>query len=184
MRIKTTIAAVLLATVFNANSQAMAYEQAFTKTPEGEVAVRTLPAGRILSTTTDGSYFEQSGTLFNRLFGYIRDNDVSMTVPVEGDLDRAAMRFYTGSDAPPNLSETDVVAVEEVPERTVASVGGRGSYSERNLKGALDQLQAWLAAQESWVAAGEPYAVYWNGPFTPWFMKRFEIHVPVAEAGS
>ncbi len=28
-------------------------------------------------------------------------------------------------------------------------------------------------------AAGEPFAVYWDGPFKPWFMKRAEVHVPV-----
>jgi hypothetical protein len=25
----------------------------------------------------------------------------------------------------------------------------------------------------------DPYAVFWNGPYVPPFMKRFEIHVPV-----
>jgi len=37
----------------------------------------------------------------------------------------------------------------------------------------------WLAAQPTVEAAGEPYAVYWNAPYVPPFMKRFEVHVPV-----
>jgi len=182
MRVKTTITAVLMAAMLSAHPAAMAYEQAFPKTPEGEVTVRTLPAGRIMTTAAEGSYFEQSGRLFSRLFDYIRANDVSMTVPVEGDLDRAAMRFYAGSDAPGDLADTDAVRVETVPERTVASIGGQGAYSEGNLKDALGRLEAWLISQDRWRADGEPYAVYWNGPFTPWFMKRFEVHLPVAEA--
>ncbi len=28
---------------------------------------------------------------------------------------------------------------------------------------------------------GEPYAVYWNGPFTLWFLKQFEVHLPVRQ---
>ena len=46
----------------------------------------------------------------------------------------------------------------------------------------VSELEAWLASQNAWRAAGAPYAVFWNGPFTPWFMKRFEVHVPVEPA--
>ena len=31
-------------------------------------------------------------------------------------------------------------------------------------------------------AAGEAYGVYWNAPYVPFFMKRFEVHVPVKKA--
>jgi hypothetical protein len=32
------------------------------------------------------------------------------------------------------------------------------------------------------VAAGEAYAIYWNSPFVPGFLKRYEVHVPVEPA--
>jgi DNA gyrase inhibitor GyrI len=157
----------------------MAYEQAFEKTPVGEIEVRVLPPARLLVSEMRGKYFDRSGTLFNRLFDYIKQNRVSMTVPVEGDVDQAAMRFHLGSDAPLALDETDLVRIEIVPERRVASIGGKGSYKKDNVNQARARLEDWLNAQEAWVPAGDPYAVYWNGPFTPWFMKRFEVHIPV-----
>jgi hypothetical protein len=35
---------------------------------------------------------------------------------------------------------------------------------------------------EDWVASGEPYAGYRDVPLIPWFIKRFEVHVPVLPA--
>ncbi len=158
----------------------MAAEQAFDKTPVGEMRIRELPPARLLSTETDGTYFDKSNQLFGRLFEYIKSNDVAMTVPVEGGLDAAVMRFYTGSTSPETLADTDSVRVVEVPARTVAAIGGSGAYSESNLAEALDKLTLWLEDQVEWRVVGDPYAVFWNGPFTPWFVKRFEVHVPVA----
>ena len=40
-------------------------------------------------------------------------------------------------------------------------------------------LLAWLAARPDVEAAGAPYGVYWNAPYVPPFLKRFEVHVPV-----
>ncbi len=161
----------------------MAYEQAFSKTPVDEIVVRQLPSGRWLATEMPGDYFARSDRLFMRLFDYIRDNDVAMTVPVEGTLEGAGMRFYAGNGAPPGLSDTGTVRIVDVPARQVVSIGGRGSYNEENLAEARVRLTQWLAEQTEWVGAGEPYGVFWSGPFTPWFVKRFEVHLPVQAAG-
>ncbi|MBL9203852.1 MAG: hypothetical protein JNN01_02105 [Opitutaceae bacterium] len=64
----------------------------------------------------------------------------------------------------------------------VASRGAEGSYSRRNFEATRDALIAWLARQPGVVVDGEPYAVYWHGPFTPWFAKRSEVHIPVRMA--
>ena len=156
-----------------------AYEAAFEKTPVDQIEVRTLPAARLLAVEAQGSYFEHSNGLFKQLFNYISDNDISMTVPVEGRLDRAQMRFYLGQDAPDRPSDTDAVQVIDVPSRMVASIGGQGSYGESNVGEARKRLESWLAIQDQWAAGGEPYAVFWDGPFTLWFMKRFEVHIPL-----
>jgi DNA gyrase inhibitor GyrI len=71
------------------------------------------------------------------------------------------------------------VEVIEIPERRVASLGARGSYSARNFRDTRDELLAWLAKRTDVAASGEPYAVYWNGPFTPGFLKRYEVHIQV-----
>jgi DNA gyrase inhibitor GyrI len=75
--------------------------------------------------------------------------------------------------------ETEAVRVVDEPARWVASFGARGAYTETNVNEARQQLTAWLDRQSEWRAEAEPYVVFWNGPFTLWFMKQFEIHVPV-----
>ncbi|MFP4157510.1 MAG: hypothetical protein ACLFU4_07830 [Opitutales bacterium] len=41
------------------------------------------------------------------------------------------------------------------------------------------ELRAWLEQNEEFHAAGEARGIFWNGPFTPGFLKRFEVHLPV-----
>jgi hypothetical protein len=77
-----------------------AYESAYEKTLVGSIEVRELPAGRWITTKVVGRYFERADGLFMRLFDYIKANDISMTVPVQGGLTNAEMRFYLHEDAP------------------------------------------------------------------------------------
>ncbi|MGR8920109.1 MAG: SOUL family heme-binding protein [Gammaproteobacteria bacterium] len=165
-----------------ASGVTMAIDEAFPKTPVDEIRVRTLPPGRVLETHASGSYFDQTGKLFRRLFRYIDANDVDMTTPVEGALGTPVMRFHVGADAPAALADTGEVRVRVVPERTVAALGAKGSYREARVREKTAELHAWLEQNADWQAAGPAYGVFWNGPFTPWFLKRFEIHIPVAAA--
>ena len=76
----------------------------------------------------------------------------------------------------------DGVEVVQVPERRVAAHGFRGSYSAKNFAEARDTLLAWVKSRPDLKSVGEPYAVYWNGPFTLGFLKRFEVHLPLEPA--
>lgn len=169
---------IFIVTLFGAFN-IMAAEEIFNRTPEGEIQVRTLPAARWITTETDGSYFDNSGNLFGRLFNFIRMNNISMTVPVEGDLSRAQMRFYISKEVDKVYADTDNVRVVDVPERTVVSLSARGSYSENNVIAARKKLEDWLRQQTDWQADGPAYVVFWNGPMTLWFLKHFEIHIPL-----
>ncbi len=161
------------------STNSMATEEIFTRTPEDTIQVRTLPAARWMTASSSGSYFQNSGNLFGKLFNFIRDNDVSMTVPVEGNLTHAEMRFYVGQSDKRNLADTDEVRVIDVSERKVVSMGATGSYSEENIKDVYSKLKKWLASQSEWIADGAPYAVFWNGPMTLWLLKHFEVHIPI-----
>ena len=66
-----------------------------------------------------------------------------------------------------------------MPARFVASIGGKGSYSREKFEKARAALIRWLTLRKDVEPMGAAYAVYWNGPFTPWFLKRYEVHVPV-----
>ena len=162
-----------------------AYEKAFEKTPVGESRVLELPAAKVLVTEMDGGYFSNSNKLFSRLFRYIRKNKVAMTVPVEAEMKPGRMKFYVGSgDAKRTLKASDRVEVLDVPARTVAAIGARGGYSRGNFEEARDTLKTWIEGNPELTATGDAYAVYWNSPFVPWFLKRFDVHIPVTQGKS
>ena len=157
-----------------------AYEQAFPKTASGTYEIKTLPEARLIASKTDGAYFEGNNGLFRPLFRYIQANDIAMTTPVEAEMDPGVMYFYIGSDVDEAvLQETDRVSVHSAPERMVASLGVRGSYSESNFEEASIKLKEWLRKNKDYKAIGEPRGIFWNGPYVPGFIKRFEVHIPV-----
>ena len=158
----------------------MAYEQAFDPTDPGVIELKELPAGRLLESVSNGSYFDSSNGLFRPLFNYIQKNDIAMTTPVEARVDPGAMYFWVSKEQEAKAKEsTPNVRVIDVPKRQVLAVGGRGSYSESNFKKSKAILMDWLEKHPEFEAVGEPFGVYWNGPFTPWFMKRYEVQVEV-----
>lgn len=161
-------------------SSAMATEQAFPPSPVDAAELKTLPAGVLLKASAKGNYFDQSNRLFGPLFRYISSHDIAMTTPVEAKIEGAEMYFWVAkSEASKVAGSTGDVEVVQIPERWVASLGARGSYSAQNFAKARDSLVAWLSERKDVEATGAPYAVYWNGPFTPGFLKRFEVHIPV-----
>lgn len=159
---------------------AMATEQAFPPTAPGVTEVKTLPAGVLLMSAGRGNYFEQSDGLFRPLFRYISRHNIAMTTPVEARINEAAMYFWVAESQHAKVAGSEgTVEVQRIPERRVASLGAKGSYSRGNFEQARDRLAAWIAEQPDLEATGEAYGVFWHGPFTPWFAKRFEVHVPV-----
>ena len=166
--------------LFAVSASLMATEQAFPPSPVGTSELKTLPAGVLLKASGQGNYFDQSNGLFRPLFNYISAHDIAMTTPVEAKIDGAAMFFWVAQSQRAKVAgSANGVEVMEIPERAVASLGARGSYSAQNFSKIRDELLAWLAARKDVEAAGPPYGVFWSGPFTPGFLKRFEVHVPV-----
>lgn len=82
--------------------------------------------------------------------------------------------------SPKTLPEGVVVLTR--PERLVVSHGGRGGYSRSHFEEARAAALAWLATRPDLTADGPAYAVYWNSPFMPGFLKRYEVHIPVHPA--
>ena len=70
------------------------------------------------------------------------------------------------------------VQLREVPAATWAVIRYSGSWSQSNYQEHLDALKA--ALQTAGVATqGEPVLARYNGPLTPWFMRRNEIWLAV-----
>ena len=161
----------------------MAAPQAFAPTEVGVSEFKTLPAGVLLKAQGQGNYFSESNRLFRPLFNYISTHNIAMTTPVEAKIDEAAMYFWVAQSEQSKVAGSGAgVEVLEIPERRVASLGARGSYSAANFAKTREALTAWLSTQPGVEAAGPAYGVYWNGPFTPGFLKRFEVHLPVRAA--
>jgi effector-binding domain-containing protein len=159
-----------------------AVEEAYPRTVPGDLELKTLPAARWMRTESSKDYFASDNGLFMKLFRYIDSNKIPMTAPVEAGIKPGTMVFYMdeASAKRSDLAETPQVKFSSVPERRVAAIGIRGSYSRENYDEALAELRAWLEKRTDVKAAGEPYAVYWNSPFVPFFLKQSEVHIPVA----
>lgn len=160
---------------------ASAYEAAYPMTAAGFCEIKKLPASSVLRTSSRGEYFEENNGLFMRLFQTINQNKVPMTVPVEAKMRPGTMVFYldTASAKRKDLQLPPGVLRQTLPPRSVASIGIRGGYTKESYESNLAKLRTWLGTQPKWRVVGEPYAVYWNGPFTLPPFKRSEIHLPV-----
>ncbi|MAH14063.1 MAG: hypothetical protein CMO33_10050, partial [Verrucomicrobia bacterium] len=149
-------------------NHSFAYESMHEKTPVGKIVVVDLPARTALETSTDKSYFSENNGLFRKLFRYINQNDISMTTPVEADIKPGKMRFFVGTkDLAKNFKDSDQVKIRKLAKQKVVSIGIRGGYTEKRFQENLKSLNKWLAGNSKYEAVGEPYGVYWNGPFVP-----------------
>jgi hypothetical protein len=167
---------LLLLSTFNL----MGFEAMHEKTPVGEIKVLQLPARTALEANTGQSYFSENNGLFRTLFRYISKHDLSMTTPVEAEIEPGRMRFFVGGkDANKSRPTTDSVTVRKLEPMQVLAIGIRGSYDEENFRENRDRLLRWIDEQTTYEPAGAPYAVYWDGPYIPWFLKRSEIHLPI-----
>jgi effector-binding domain-containing protein len=175
---------LLLLSLLCFSTDLMAAAAAFPATDPGTTEIKTLPAGVLLKSSTPvGNYFDHNGALFRPLFRYISSHDIAMTVPVEATIEDAAMFFWVARNQESKVTESqDGVEVVRVPARRVAAHGFRGSYSAENFNQARDTLIEWVKSQPELTPIGEPYAVYWNGPFIPGFFKRFEVHLALEPA--
>ena len=153
----------------------------YPRTDAGVIEIKTIPESTILLTEDEGSYFDQSNQLFGRLFGYIKTHNIPMTAPVEGTVDeKARMVFYLGPQVrDEGFPDENGVRVVRMPEREVLSIGAWGSYREKNVRKYMEKLEVYLAGQSEYEAVGPAYSVFWNPPYIPWFLKRFEGHIPV-----
>jgi len=144
------------------------------------IEIKTIPAAALMESSSNGNYFDHSGDLFRPLFKYLQFSNLTMTAPVEADVQKGKMRFFVGKSKKDDfLSGNDQVKIFRRPDITVLSIGIRGCYSESNYKEGLTKLNEWLNNNKGWKKAGDPIAVYWNSPFNLWFMKRSEVQIPV-----
>ena len=155
--------------------------------------------------TTD---FDRAGNVaFKALFRYIsghnasqqdiamtapvtqsRGEKIAMTAPVSQQADGTAYRVgftlpstYTLATAPKPLDSA--VKIRAVPARLVAVWRYSGRWTEKNYRDSERQLRDEIA-KRGLIAQDEATLARYNPPFTPWFMRRNEILIPVQRPGT
>ena len=168
---------------------------AATETPEytvesedGDFEIRVYPDLKLVTTTSKDR--EMNGS-FMKLFRYIdggnaAEEKISMTSPVlmtKSD-ETSTMSFIVPKDvaekgAPDPSSEQ--LALKELPAMRVAAYRYSGHSDDKKEQDAFKKLQAWMT-QQNLQAAGEPLYAGYNPPWTPGFMRRNEVMVPLPPA--
>ena len=184
---------------------AMAIEEPRFKVLEkdGSFELREYSAYMVAETRVEAG-FEDAGSLaFQRLFRYISGNNVAqqkiamtapvtqsssekikMTAPVSQVADGNAYLVafslpstYTLATVPKPLDPT--VRIRQVPAQLIACWRYSGRWTESNYREHEVLLRERIKSREL-VTRGEPVLARYNPPFTPWFMRRNEVWIPVA----
>jgi effector-binding domain-containing protein len=166
--------------------------------------VRSYESHILAETRVDGDFEEAGSQAFGRLFKYISgDNkalkDVQMTSPVSQEAagEEISMTSPVGQqresnqwlvsfmmpssytiDTIPKPTDLDVT-MRQVPARYMAAVQYSGFWSEENYLSNKDALETWIE-QQGLQVVGDPIWARYNPPFTPWFLRRNEILIPIA----
>jgi len=183
----------------------MAVEEAPYKVvkKDNRFEIRDYAAHVLAETIVEGDLEDAGNNAFYRLFNYISGNNrsrtkvamtapvsqqsvgekIAMTAPVEQRRANAnwAVSFtmpdsYTLESLP--VPEDPTVTLRQVPARRMAVVRYSGFWSEKRYLKFKTQLEAWIS-EMGLTTAGDPVWARYNPPFTPWFLRRNEILIPV-----
>jgi effector-binding domain-containing protein len=154
-----------------------------------KVEIRRYPS--LVTARVDGYGDGGFGLLFNFITGNNRQKSkiamtapvvseqIAMTAPVLSESDSLAFVMPEGltlETTPQPLDER--VKIVEIPERIVAALRFSGRWSNSIFKNKSKELREELKKAEI-ETAGQVFTMRYNGPFTPWFMRRNEVAIEV-----
>ena len=174
--------------------EAVGYESRAYEVTEsdGVFEVRDYPSVVVAETVLPGEFDDVGSNAFRMLFRYISGSnepsqEIAMTTPVtqQAKGDRYKVAFLMPSEYP--LGSLPAPGDERIEIRS--EQGGRfacvrysGFWSQSNYEKNLSRLQTWIS-QRGFEVVGEPVWARYDPPFKPWFMRRNEIWLPIAEPG-
>ena len=156
---------------------------------DGDFELRDYPALTVAEVTTTGTRRDAVGAGFGPLAGYIfakeRAGDrIAMTAPVTqtpAEDGEWVVRFIMPSgytlDTLPRPAGSRV-RLETLPPRRMAAVRFGGVARDPGIAEQEARLLAWMTARGLTPSDAPTYA-YYNDPFTPGFMRRNEVMIPV-----
>jgi hypothetical protein len=173
---------------------------------DGHFEIRRYAVMVVAETVVSGGFEDSGNRGFGPLFRYIsganrekskipmtapvaqtrRGRKIPMTAPVAQAAASGggwAVQFVMPAGATlentPEPSES-AVSLKAIPARRVAVVRYVGSWSAARYQRHLALLRTWM--QDNALKAGdEPVWARYNPPFTPWFLRRNEIWIPLGE---
>ena len=203
---KNLIQIIFLVTItFVISIDAMAIEEAEYKVlkKDNNFEIRDYAPQIIAETIIEGDFEDAGSMAFKRLFRYISGDNksrakISMTAPVsieaEGEKiemtvpvrqqrvqEKWSVSFmmpakYTLEALP--VPDDPEVKLRQVPARRIAAVRYSGFWSEKNYQKNKTKLESWIQKM-GFIIAGNPIWARYNPPFTPWFLRRNEVLIPV-----
>ncbi|MFT7234469.1 MAG: effector-binding domain-containing protein [Methylophagaceae bacterium] len=189
------------------SGQAVAIEEAQYEviSKQNNIEVRHYVPHVLAETIVNDNIEDAGNAAFQPLFEYISgDNtakiDITMTAPIsrQAASEKIAMTapvsqqkanngwaisfmmpaYYTLATLPkPNNPR---VELRQVPERVVASIRYSGFWSKENYSKHKQELESWIQ-QSNHQINGEAIWARYNAPFTPWFLRRNEVLIPITD---
>jgi len=191
--------------VFFAGNDVMAIEEArFTVLEKDkEFELRQYEPQIVAETLVEGNFEEVGNQGFRLLFDYISGNNqktqsipmtapvtqeaggvkITMTAPVGQERAGEKWRITFLMPLQYTLEELSIpldpnIGLKIIPGRLMATIRYSGTWSKINFQENETQLLAWIA-RHGLKPVGQPVWARYNPPFTPWFMRRNEVLIPV-----
>ena len=200
IRITVAVAIIIIGAM-----DAMAIEEAKYEVvkKDNKFEIRDYAPHILAETVVEGDVKDAGNKAFKRLFRYIsgdnRSRDkVAMTAPVSQQPMREKIKMtapvgqrrvqekwavsfmmpasYTLETLPE--PEDPNITLRQVPARRMAAVRYSGFWSEKRYLKYKSELESWIH-ERGLNIVGEPIWARYNPPFTPWFLRRNEILIPV-----
>jgi hypothetical protein len=204
---KIALSLLLLSAFFLGSRTAMAIEEAKYKVLEraGDFELRQYEPRIEAETLVEGDFKDVGNEGFRRLYDYITGKNrkrqsipmtapvfqeaasekIPMTVPVNQEKAGEKWRItfmmppqYTLEALPEPLDPR--VQLTKVPGLLMAALSYSGTWSRGRYEDKETRLKE-LIRQRGLKMAGEPVFARYNPPFMPWFLRRNEVLIPVAQ---
>jgi SOUL heme-binding protein len=172
---------------------------------EGAFELRHYQPRVVAETHVNGTFDEAGSSGFRRLAGYIFGGNqdrqkiamtapvgerpsgrkLAMTAPVGERAEQAGWLVTFTMPAGETLATLPApndaaVTLRELPAVRVAVHRSRGRWTDAKFSEQTAALRTWASARGLRVA-GEPEVNRYDPPWTPWFMRRNEVWMPLAE---
>ncbi|MDP8219275.1 MAG: heme-binding protein [Candidatus Theseobacter exili] len=157
----------------------------------------------IAETSVTGNLEEAGNKAFGKLFKYISGNNkarekvamtspvtqkadgekIKMTAPVEQQKAKDSWKVsfvmpssYTMKTIP--KPDDSNIILKEIPARRIAAIRYSGTWSEKRYLQHKLKLENWISTNNL-TSAGDVIWARYNPPFTPWFLRRNEVLIPI-----